>query len=192
MKTNSKIRKRSLFAGLGVIFVIVLTMMGQRAEQTDNQSPVIIKTPNKQVKARVVAIRRVNLLLRDPGPKGITDEDRRPYVEIELYVGEPDFNTQLAHLVQIGDREFVVNSWNPSDERYNAALLLPALEFEELMDGAEIYFRAGTMIPRETFTKLYDEGKFTGDHGLNAGRLDKKMIDLEPTVERRAGWTPPQ
>ena len=90
MKTNSKIPKRSFFAVMGVISIIVPTVMGQRAEQTDDQLLTVIKTPNKQVKARVVAIRRVNLLLRDTGPKGITDEDRRPYVEIELYVGSPD------------------------------------------------------------------------------------------------------
>ena len=186
MKITSRICKRS-FALPALSFSLAAAIAGQQT----GPLPLVIETPEKQVKAHVVAIRRVNLLLGDIGQR-ITDEIRKPYVEIELYVGKPNFNTQLQYLVQIGDRQFLATRWNRSDDKYNAVLLIPTQEFEELTDGADIYCRVGVMMPREEFKKLYDEGKLAGNHGLYVGKLDKTMIDLEPTVEKRAGWKPPQ
>ncbi len=178
MKNTSRICKRS-FTLLALSFSLAAAIAGQQT----GPLPLVIKTPEKQVKAHVVAIRRVNLLLGDIG-QGITDENRKPYVEIELYVGRPDLGANLAHLVQIGDIEYAVNSFSRSGDNRNAVLLLPANEFDELIDGGDIVYRVGEPIPREEFKKLYDEGKLTGNHGLYVGKLDKKMIDLEPTVEK--------
>lgn len=191
MKRITKIRKLQLLVVLGMSLVIVLTILGQETEQNDRQMPLIIKSPQKEEKAIIIAIRRAILIVEDLGPDGLSYEKRVPHVEIELFVGDVNFNTNLAHLVQIGDREFGVYSWNPSGERYNAVLLIPAQEFEELVDGAEVFFRICEPISREVFKKMHDEGKLPKNSGIKVGRLDKKMIDLEPTVERSAGWKRP-
>lgn len=189
---RAKSSKVTFLIMLGVIFFSALIGVGQQSENAGKQAPLIIQFPKNREKPKVIAIRRVNLLLRDPGSKGITDEDRKPYVEIELYVGYPDFNTNLMHLIQVGDREFVVNSWKPIDENYNAVVRMPAQEFEELADAAEIVIRLGTLASREELEKMHEDRRVARIPGMKVDILDKKMIDLEPTVEKRAGWKPPQ
>jgi hypothetical protein len=180
------------FVVSGLILVTSLTAIGQQPDQASGQIPTAVLASKRVIEAKVVAVRRVNLLLRDPSSKGITDEDRKPYVEIELYVGYPDFNTNLMHLVQIGDREFVVHSWEPVDEHYNAVVRMPASQFEELAENAEIVYRVGVSVSREELEKMNVDRKIARLPGLKVGTLEKKSIDREPTVEKRAGWQPPQ
>jgi hypothetical protein len=141
---------------------------------------------------RVLGIQRIDLVIDDTRPDGERYEKRVPHVEIELLIGDVELNTQLAHIVQIGETQFCVTMMTPSHEgfNYNALVRVSAEEFEALPDGAEISYSIGSFIPREEFRKLYREGKVSASLGTKLGKLDKKMIDLLPTVEKSAGWKP--
>lgn len=141
---------------------------------------------------RVVGIQRVQLVIEEAGADGEHYEKRVPHVEIELLVGDVELNTQLIRIVQIGDTQFAVTTMKPSEEcyNYNPVVRVSAEEFESLPDGAEISYSIGSLIPREEFRKLYQEGKVSASLGTKLGKLDKKMIDLLPTVEKSAGWKP--
>jgi hypothetical protein len=45
-------------------------------------------------------------------------------------------------------------------------------------------------MPKEQVKKMFNEGKITQIPGVKAGKLDKKMIDPEPPIEKSAGWKP--
>ncbi len=184
--------KYLLITVLGVILVIGFTIMGQQSEKADDEIPLIELSSKNREKAHLVAIRRVNLIIEETGPEVVRHEKLVPHVEVEIYVGKTDLGANLAQLVLIGFREFGVYSWKPVDDYYNGILLLTAEEFEELTDGAEIVYRIGYRFPEGELKKLLDEGKIGEISGVKVGKLDKKMIDLEPTVEKRVGWKPPQ
>lgn len=154
--------------------------------QVRRDQPIIeVRTPQQVGKGKVLSIRRVNLSVSDTLPSGESYEKWVPHVEVELDLGEPDFNTNLFHLVQIGDREFVVFKWNFTDDRHTATVRMPAADFEALTDGSEIFYRVGEPIESEQFAKLYESGKLPANR-LSAGKLSKKMIELEATIEKSA------
>jgi len=181
--------RKYAFLGIPVISLgLGLTNFAQVKDQ-DSDQPMIVVKPRSAAKAKVVAIRRVNLVVSDTLPSGESYDKRVPIVEVELDLGEPDLNTNLFHLVQIGDREFVVFGWNTVDEGHTATVRMDAAEFESLADGAEIFYRIGDPIEREQFNRLRESGKIPANR-LGVGKLDKKMIDLEATIEKSAGWKP--
>ena len=181
----TKSRKYAVLAILVGSLALGVTILAQVKDQDSDQPMIVVKTPRPATNGKVLGIRRVNLAVSDTLPSGELHEKRVPYVEVELEVGEPDFNTSLFHLVQIGDREFMVFEWNQVGDRHTATVRMPAAEFEALADGSEIFYRVGEPIENEQFAKLRAAGKLPADR-LSAGKLSKRMIELEATVEKSA------
>ncbi len=135
---------------------------------------------------KIVAVRRINVIVEDTDSDGNFVNRGIAMVEIELYSNVAPPITNAAHIVRIGDKEFVPGNIACSGNRSCVSVEISEKEFDELQDGGLITYRIGSPISPKVLKELYKDGEPKEVVGAKFGRLDKKMIDKFPTVERNA------
>lgn len=158
------------------ITVLAQTSKNQKEMKIDLSSPVNAdKTP------KIVAIRRINVITEKTDENGAR-QVKVPFVEIELAVGASHTDTNLMEVVRIGQVDFIVYDWTSSG---NVRLLLEPRDFDELRDGDEVSFRVGAAEEKEKLKQSFANGTAQPVVGRHIGKLDKKIIDQKPAVDRQ-------
>jgi hypothetical protein len=174
-------------------FLFSLVYFSQTAEQKPTLNQLygeFTQLSSSEISAdegnKIVAVRRINMVIEDTNSDGYLIKRKIPMVEIELYIAVSPPISNLMNIVRIGDKEVLPTNMACGTNSKCVSVELYQKEYEQLPDNALIIYRIGLPIPSKTLKEMYKTGEPKEVVGAKFGRLDKSMIDKFPTVERNA------
>ena len=157
----------------------LIRKMGQFRKISSVESPVDLGN-------KVVAIRRLALIVDDYDSNQEPAKRKINYVEIELFseVAPPVLNT--GYIVRIGSREFLPGGRGCGTNPRCVMVVITPVEFESLNDGDLISMRNGIGATSEELATMFENGEPPTVVGAKFGRLRKSVISNFPPIERTA------
>ena len=135
---------------------------------------------------RIVAVRKVYVMLNSPYDDEPSNQTRKDYIEIELFAKILPAATNMPDIVQIGDRIFSPEELPCRNNKNCIKVVMTPKDFDNLKDNSLVTLYKGMPVAPDVLKELYKNGEPKQVVGAKFGRLSKKSIEAFPPVERKS------
>lgn len=162
----------------------------EKKETTSNNNQRQYSADSKESTSKIVSIRQINLIVDDYKEDGTYFQNQKKYIEIRLFskVPRPTNIGNQRLLVNIGDKSFLsfgIGRIKDFEITLNDILVtLTPEEFESLTDDSIVSFSLAENFDEARLKEIYEKGEPKEIRDQIFGRLNKKMIDDFPPIER--------